>query len=183
LQPFSFSSIHFLAKLPSRISARSFLHFVARLLGDDARAGCVVAVFGGITDGVAHVAEAAAVDEVDDEFQFVQAFEIGDFRLIAGFSECFESGFDQGADTAAEHGLFAEKVGFGFFGERGFENSGAGAANATRVRERKSFSVAAGVLLDREEARSTAAFGEDFRARDGRVLWERPSIRRWWWAA
>ena len=42
-------------------------------------------MFGCVADGVAHVAEAAAIDQVDDELQFVQAFEVGDFGLIAGF--------------------------------------------------------------------------------------------------
>ena len=51
---------------------------------DDARAGHVVAVLGGVADRVAHVAEAAAVHEVDDELQLVQALEVRDLGLVAG---------------------------------------------------------------------------------------------------
>ena len=43
---------------------------------DDARAGYVVAPLGGIGDGVAHVGEAAAIHQVDDELEFVQDFEV-----------------------------------------------------------------------------------------------------------
>ena len=103
---------------------QEFFHFIASLLGHDARACGVVTVLRGIADGVAHVAEAAAIDEIYDKFEFVEAFEIGDFRLIARFGERFETRFDQSADTAAEDGLFAEKIRFGFFGESGFENTG-----------------------------------------------------------
>ena len=51
----------------------------------------VIAVFGGVADGIAHVVEAALIDQVDDQFQFVQTFEIGDFGLIAGVDERVES--------------------------------------------------------------------------------------------
>ena len=114
------------------------LHGFAGFLGDDARAGGVVAVFGGVADGIAHVAEAAAIDQIDDEFEFVEALEVGDFGLVAGFDERFESCFDQFADAAAEDGLFAEEIGLGFLGEGGFENAGARAAEAAwrkRARE------------------------------------------------
>src|SRR5438477_9161281 len=60
---------------------QEFFHFIASLLGHDARACGVVTVLRGIADGVAHVAEAAAIDEIYDKFEFVEAFEIGDFRL------------------------------------------------------------------------------------------------------
>ena len=54
-----------------------------------------------ITDAVAHVAQTALIEQVDDEFQFVHALEVGHFRLGAGFHENFESDFDQLADAAA----------------------------------------------------------------------------------
>src|SRR5690606_38995897 len=41
-------------------------HLGARLVGDDARAGAVVAVLGGVAHRPAHALEAALVDEVDD---------------------------------------------------------------------------------------------------------------------
>src|ERR1700756_4718972 len=147
------------------------LHGFAGFVSDDARACGVVAVFGGVADGIAHVAEAATVDEIDDELQFVETFEVSDFGLIAGFGEGFESSFDERADAAAEDGLFAEEIGFRFFGESGFENSGAGATDTARVAQCESFGFAAGVLLDREEAWCAAAFGEDFSYAMAGSLW------------
>ena len=64
--------------------------------------------------------------------------------------------------AAAEDGLLAEEVGFGLFGEGGFEDAGAGAADALGVAESEGEGVAAGVLLDGDEAGDAAAFGEDF---------------------
>src|SRR3712207_8966756 len=47
-------------------------------------AGGVVAVLGGIADRVAHVLQPTFVDEIDDQLELVQAFEVGDLRLIPG---------------------------------------------------------------------------------------------------
>ena len=56
------------------------------LLGDDARAGGVVAALGRVADRVAHVVQAAAVHQVDDQLQLVQALEVRDLGLIAGLA-------------------------------------------------------------------------------------------------
>src|SRR5260370_31667874 len=41
-------------------------HLFSRLLGDDARSGGIIALFGGIADGVPHVAQTAAVNQVNE---------------------------------------------------------------------------------------------------------------------
>ena len=58
--------------------------------------------------------------------------------------------------------MFAEEIGLGFFGEGGFQNAGACAAQPLGVRERERFGFAAGVLLDGEKCGRAAAFGENF---------------------
>ena len=63
----------------------------------------------------------------------MHALEVGHLGLVAGFDERFEAGFDQRADAAAEDGLFAEEVGFGFFGDGGLDDAAAGAADALGV--------------------------------------------------
>jgi hypothetical protein len=63
------------------------LHGLAALVVDDARAADVVAPLGGVGDGVAHVGEAAAIDEIDDELELVQALEVGALGLIAGLDQ------------------------------------------------------------------------------------------------
>ena len=111
------------------------LHGLLALGVDDARAADVVAPLGGVGDGVAHVGEAAAVDEVDDELELVQDFEVGALGLIAGLDQGFEARLDERADAAAEHGLLAEEIGLGLFLEGGLEHAGAGAADALEVAE------------------------------------------------
>ena len=83
-------------------------HGLAGFFRDDARTAGVVAVLGGVADGIAHVVQAAAVDEIDDQLEFVEAFEVGDLGLVTGFHQGFETSFDQGADATAQNRLFAE---------------------------------------------------------------------------
>ena len=72
-------------------------HRLLGLGGDDARAGRVVAPLGGVADRVAHVVQAAAVHQVDDQLQLVQALEVGDLGLVAGLDERLEAGLHQRA--------------------------------------------------------------------------------------
>src|SRR5437016_1881573 len=83
-------------------------HRRPRIIGDDARSGDVVAVLGGIRNGVAHVIQSALVEEVDDQFQLVHALEVRDLGLITRFDEGVEAGFHQRGYTPTEHRLFAE---------------------------------------------------------------------------
>src|SRR5258708_15618352 len=122
-------------------------HLVPRLLGDDARPGGVITLFGGVADGIAHVAEAAAVNQVHDELELVHAFEIGDLWLVACFRKRFEARLDQFTDATAEHSLLAEKIGFCLFGKRGFKNAGARAAESFGISQSKRSRGAAGILF------------------------------------
>ena len=127
-----------------------FFHLFAGLLRDDARARRVVTVFGGVADGIAHIAEAAAIDEVDDKFQFVKAFEVGDFGLIPSVGERLETCLDQLAHAAAKNGLLAKQIGLGFLGEGGFQHACACATDSASVRERQFLRFARSVLFDRQ---------------------------------
>ena len=117
----------------------------------DARAAREVAVLGDVGDGIAHVLEAAFVDQVDDQLQLVEAFVVGDLRLVARLDERLEAGLDQRRDAAAEHGLLAEEVALGLLGERRLEEAYATAADRGAVRERKLERLAACVLMDGDE--------------------------------
>src|SRR5678815_5502881 len=57
--------------------AEDLLHLRLGLRVDEARAAGEVAVLGGVADAVAHVIEAALVDEVDDQLHLVDALEVG----------------------------------------------------------------------------------------------------------
>src|ERR1017187_2807100 len=137
-------------------------HFGARLLVHDARTAGVVAVFGGVANTVAHVAEAALLNEVDDEFEFVEALEVGDLGSVSGFDKGLEAGADEFRGAAAEDGLFAEEVAFGFFAEVGVDDAGLEAAEGEGVGEGAFEGLAGGVLVDGDEGGDANAFGVEF---------------------
>ena len=134
------------------------LHFLFHVFRDQAGTGDIVAVFGGVADGVAHTGKTALVHEIDDELHFVHAFEVGHFGLVASFHQRFETGLDEGGNAAAENGLFAKEVGFRLFAEGGLNDAGARAANAFGIGQRHLQSFAGGVLLNGHEAGHAAAF-------------------------
>src|SRR6266404_1734826 len=99
--------------------AEDFLHLGAGLVGDDAFAAGDVAVLRGVADREPHAADARFVDEIDDEFHFMQTFKIRHLGSIAGLDERLETRENQFRATAAEDSLFAKKIGLGFFANRG----------------------------------------------------------------
>src|SRR5690606_27780818 len=143
-------------RLPGAIVEDEVLHEPARLdvgqnalplglglAGDDPRAGGDVAVFGGVGARIAHVGDPAFIEQVDDQLGLVQALEIGHLRSVAGLDQRLKPGLDQVGDAAAEHGLFAEEVGFALFLEVGLDDAAATAADAGGVGEGDVVSVAA----------------------------------------
>ena len=120
-------------------------------------AGLVFAEFGVVRDRVVHVGDAAFVDQVDDQLQLVQALEVGHFGRVAGFHQRIEAGLDQFDGTAAQHGLFAEQVGFGFFAEVGLDDAGAAAAVGAGVGQGHVARGAGLVLVHGHQVRHAAA--------------------------
>jgi hypothetical protein len=146
--------------LPAPHIVEQLLHRAARVVGDDLRAAGVVAVLGGVADRVAHVVQPALVDQVDDQLQLVEALEVRDLGLVAGFDERLEAGLDERAHAAAQHRLLAEQIGLGFLGERCLDDAGAHDADALGVRQRQRARLARRVLLDREQRRRPGALDE-----------------------
>src|SRR5574343_1666789 len=123
---------------------------------DDFRTGHVLAILGIVRDRVVHVGDAASVHQVDDQLQFVQAFEVSHFRRITDLGQGLETHLDQLDGTAAEHGLFAEQVGFGFFAEVGFDDATLGAAVSSGVGQGNVLGLAGNVLVDGDQGRHAA---------------------------
>ena len=138
--------------------AQDLLHRLARLIGDDLRAARVVAMFGGVADRVAHVVQPALIDQIDDELQLVQALEVRDLGLIARIDERLEPGLDERAHAAAQHGLLAEQVRFGFLGKRRLDDAGAHHTDALRVRQRDGARLTGAVLVNRKQRGRSGAF-------------------------
>ena len=138
------------------------LHFGLGFVGDDAWAGLDVAVFGSVRDRIAHVGDAAFIQQVDDQLGFVEAFEIGHLGCVASLDQRFETGLDEMGDAAAQHGLFAEEVGLAFFLEIGFDDARAAAANRAGIGQGKLLGETLAprllaFLMDGDEARDAAA--------------------------
>ncbi len=116
----------FLGERAAADVVEQFAHGGAGVVGDDAASGDIIAPFCRIADRVAHVVEAALIEQVDDQLQFVHTLEVRDLGLIASLDQRVEARLDQFRHTTAQHGLFAEQVGFGFLGEGGFQHARAG---------------------------------------------------------
>ena len=92
----------------------------------------------------------------------MQAFEVGDLGLVAGFDERLKSRFHQRAYASAEHGLLAKQIGLRLFGKRGFEDPRARRAQRLGVGKRKGFGLPRSVLMDGEQRGCAAAFTVEF---------------------
>ena len=136
-------------------------HGAPRLRRDHARPAHVVAVLRGVRDRVAHVRQAAAVHEVHDQLQLVQALEVRDLRLVAGRDQRLEARLHQRGHAAAQHRLLAEEIRLGLLGEGRLDDARARTADGLRVRERRLARAAGRVLVDGEEAGRALALAED----------------------
>lgn len=126
-------------------------HLFFGLIGYDPASRHIVAVFSGIADRVAHVGKSTLVDQVNDEFHFMTAFEVGHFRLVTCGDQGIETGLDQCRDTAAKNSLLTEQVGFRLFLERGLENSSSAGTQSRRIGLGDFLGVTRGILVDGDE--------------------------------
>ncbi|HET9387630.1 MAG TPA: hypothetical protein VFO67_21020 [Gemmatimonadales bacterium] len=133
------------------------LHFLTHGGRDDALTPGQITILGGVADRMPHEAEAAPIDQIDDQLQLVETFEVRHLGRVPGFGQRLEAGLNQRRHAAAQHRLLAEQVGFGFFGERRGEDARARATDPGRIRERVLERLAAGVLVHGDEARHAAA--------------------------
>ena len=135
-----------------------FLHSSAGVIGNNLFTGMIIAVFRRVADGMTHFGHAAFIHQVNDQFHFMEAFKVRDFRLIACFNQRVETGFHQSGYAAAQYALFAEQVGFGFFLEGGLDNAGTGAADAAGIRQGQVKALSACILIHRKYIGNAGAF-------------------------
>ena len=138
---------------------QDLLHLLAGLGGDEALAGAVVAVLCGVGDGVAHLGEAALVDEVNDQLHLVAGLEVGHLRLVASLDQRVEACVDQLADAAAKHCLLAEQVGLGLLLEGGLEDACAAGTDAGSVCQSDVLCLTGEVLLDADQRGAALTLG------------------------
>ena len=97
-------------------------HFRFRFFRDDARTAGNTTIFSSIRHGVPHIGDTAFVEEIDDQLQFVQTFEVGHLRCVTRFNQRLEPSLHQRGSAAAQHGLLAKQIRFSFFAKRGFDD-------------------------------------------------------------
>ena len=136
---------------------QNLLHFLLGILGDNPLAGLVIAELSGIGNGITHHLESAGVDQVYNQLHLMDALEISIFRSIARFHQGFKAGLHQSGNTAAQYGLFAEQVGFGFNFKGGFHNGGSGGADACAVSQGDVKAVAGVILVHSDQSRRSLA--------------------------
>src|SRR6266852_711776 len=162
------------ANEPGESKASDFYVFdeAALLSSPGAITGCRKCIMArSFADGVAHVAEAAAVNQVNDEFELVETLAVRDLGLIASLCKRLEARFDQFTHASTKYGLFAKEVSFSLLGERGFQNASTRAAESLGVSEGKRLRGTAGILLDGEQRGSSSAFRENFANTVAGSLW------------
>src|SRR6476660_4744938 len=136
------------------------LHALADVRIDHLRTGVIRPVFRSIADRVQHVGDAVLVDLVHDQFDLVQALEIGDLRLISSSDQRLETSLDQLGQTATEDRLFTKQVGLALFLERCLDHARARQAETLGIGQRDFLGIAGRVLLDRDQTRHAGALLE-----------------------
>ena len=119
----------FLGEPPALDLLEDALHLLLGLIGDDAGPAGYVAILGRGADRVAHVGDAALVDQVHDQLHLMQALEIGHLRRIARRHQRLVPRLDEGRQPAAQHHLLAEEIGLRLLAEVGLDDPGAAAAD------------------------------------------------------
>jgi hypothetical protein len=88
------------------------------------------------------------MDEVDDELEFVEAFEVGKLRRIAGANERIETGTNERACSTAKDGLLAKKIGFRLLAKSCLDYAGTRATDSLCPSQRRLLRVPAGILMN-----------------------------------
>ena len=87
------------------------------------------AQLGRVRDRLTHAGDAARFDQVGDQLQLADAFEVGDLWRNAARHESFEARDQQLGHAAPDDRLLVEQVSLSLFREARFDQSGAPAAD------------------------------------------------------
>ena len=99
------------------------------------------------------------IEQVDDELEFVHAFKVSHFRLIARFDQRFKACLNKFTDSTAQDNLLAEQIGLGLFRDGGFDNTASGSANPLGIGEAQLLRQFCCSRPECDEAGNSASFG------------------------
>src|SRR3546814_19480218 len=94
---------------------------------------------------------------ISDWSSDVCSSDLGHFGGVARLDQRLEPGGDEVGEAAAQHRLLAEQIGFAFLAEVGFADPRPAAADAAGISERDIMRVAAGILIDCDQAQNGRA--------------------------
>src|SRR5512143_351085 len=142
-----------LRKLAGLDLTQDLFHLFFGLFGDEPRPAGQIAILGRVTDRVAHIRDAALIDQVHDELELMQAFEVGHLGSIPGFDKGLITGHDECCGPAAEHRLLAEEICLRLFTEGGLDDARPAQADSAGISKRHVLGIARRILMDRNEPR------------------------------
>ena len=143
-------------------TAERFFHAFFDVSGEDEGTVVIFTPFSGVGDDLVHALDAAFINEVNDEFCFVDTFKVSHFGGISGFGKNFKTVFHEINGTAAENVLFTEEVFVSFLFHGAFENASTGETFSFGESESNFAGFAGAVLADSDQAGNTEAFDEAF---------------------
>jgi len=153
---------------------QNLLHRLAHLGSDHSFAPRQVTVFRRVADRITHVGQAAFVNQVDDQLDFMDAFKISHLRRITRVDQSIVTGLDQRAKPAAQNRLLAKQIGFRFIFKRRFDNRGASTTDGAGVSQSDFFLCRP---MDLDASRANRARRGLFDTRcgpDGQAPWAQP---------
>ena len=137
---------------------KDLLHGLFGIFCDDLGTCDIIAVFRCIGDRIPHTWKTGLVDQINDQFHFMDTFKVSVSGIISGFHQCFKACLHQCAYTAAEYCLLSEQVGFRLGTEGSFQHACSGAADTQRISQRHILCLSCKVLLYRYQTGNTLAF-------------------------
>src|SRR5436853_4905292 len=123
----------FAREAPGLDFRQHLLHLGPHMLVDDAGPARIVAVLCRVRHRIAHIRDAALIDQIDDQLHLVTALEIRHLRCVARFDERLETGEDQRGEPTTQHRLLSEQIGLAFLAERRLDDAGAAAADCAGI--------------------------------------------------
>ena len=100
---------------------------------NDLRSCDVVTVFSCVGDRVSHSLESRLIDQVYDQFHFMDTFEICISRVISSFAKSFETSLHKCNNTTTENCLLTEEVCFCFCTECCFKKTSSCSTNSKTI--------------------------------------------------
>src|SRR5680860_821565 len=131
-------------------------HLFTNPLIYDPRASRHVPVLSGLGHRVPHAADPVLMNQINYEFQLVQALEIGDLGLVSGLNQSVKASPNQLRSSSTQDCLLTEKICLCLLLESSLYDTGPGAADTLCVSQTHLLRLSCGVLMDGEKARHSS---------------------------